>query len=157
MSNANLLIRTTLMPLSQAVAWYMILRQRPLLAQVWKIAAFYCVWALYNKYLGGIPQELGHVSMGLLALAAYFNHRKASIAATALVLINYLAALGIIASLTAHDMSTKMKKRDDWLGITWAHTFQLYVLSNLALWTLVLVELVQQPSDSNTYSVVNGS
>ena len=147
------MIRTALMPLSQAVAWYMILQMRPLLPQVFRIALFYCVWALYNKYFGGIPQELGHISMGLLALAAYANHRRASIAATALVLINYVLALGIIATYTAHDLSKTMKKREDVLGLTWAHTFQLYVLSNLALWSLVLVELVQQPSDS--YTVIN--
>ena len=149
------MIRTALMPLSQAIAWYMVLQLRPLLPQVFRIALFYCVWALYNKYFGGIPQELGHISMGLLALAAYTNHRRGSIAATALVLINYLLALGIIVTYSAHDLSTKMKKRDDWLGHSWAYTFQLYVLSNLALWTLVLVELVQQPSD--TYMVINGN
>jgi hypothetical protein len=157
MSDANLKIRTALMPLSQAVAWYMILHQRPLLAQVWKIAAFYCIWALYNRYFGGIPQELGHISMGVLAVAAYSNHRRASIAGTALVLINYLLALGIIVTYTAHDLAINSKKRDDWLGMTWAHTFQLYVLSNLALWTMVMVELVQQSSATESYSLINGS
>ncbi|GKY99792.1 hypothetical protein MPSEU_000933000 [Mayamaea pseudoterrestris] len=155
MSDSSLIFRTALMPASQAVAWYLVLRQRPLLAQVWKIALFYCIWALHNKYADGVTQELGQYSMGLLALAAYFNHRRASIAATVLVLINYLLALGIILSLTAHDMAMKSKNRDDWLGMTWAHTFQLYVLSNLALWTLVLVELMQQPTPLE-YSVING-
>jgi hypothetical protein len=155
-SNASLWIRTILMPASQAVAWHMILRQRPLLAQVWKISLFYCLWALWNRYGTG-AQELGHFSMGLLTLAAYYNHRRAAIAATTLVLLNFLVALGIVVTWTTHDIAAKMKKRDDGLAMTWAHMFQLYVLSNLALWTMVLVELVQQTPAADSYSAVLSS
>ena len=95
---------------------------------------------------------MGHYSMGLLAFAAYKNNRRASIAATILVLLNYLLALGIIVTMTADDLASKAKKRDDLFGMAWAHTFQVYVLSNLALWTFVLVELVHSPSEA--YSVI---
>lgn len=140
-SKTSIIVGTSLMPLSQAVAWYMVLREVPLLAQVWKIALFHCLWALYNRFSGALPNEMGHLTMGFMAWTAYFHHPRAALAGAALVLLNFALAMGAIISMTTKDMALKVKQRDDSLGMLWARTFQVYVASNLALWARVLSEL----------------
>lgn len=63
-----------LMPISQAISWYMILRH-PLFQSVSFIAAFYCVWALYNNCIARSP-DLGVISMGILAVTSHLRHRR---------------------------------------------------------------------------------
>ena len=137
------------MPISQAISWYLVLRPQgshALMDQVWKVASFYGVWALYNRFIQGVRMEMAYITMGLLAWAAHSHSQRGSIAGTVLVLLNYLMAFGIIVSYSAHDMAEKGKKRTDKLALTWAHTFKAYVCSNLAMWGLVLVRLIQQPN-----------
>lgn len=135
------LITTTLMPVSQAVAWFLVFEQE-LYSSIFKVSLFYCLWALYNKYLGGLPQELGHISMGFLALSAYYRNRTSSMIACGLVFFNFAApAILIVVAWSPEKLAEKVKKDTSSAGIMWAYIFKLYFVSNMALWGNVLYKL----------------
>jgi hypothetical protein len=134
-------IALALMPISQCAAWYLVctIPMPGLYTSVAEIAAFYCVWALYNRFVGGSEQELGHYSMGAAAITAYFHHRIASLIGAALVLANFLFVASIVvwkwdvntlAEEVKHDTSSK--------GIFWAYTFKCYFISQILLWSYIL-------------------
>jgi hypothetical protein len=132
------IIKTSLMPISQAVSWYMVSNQ-PLYPAVSKISTFYCLWALYNKYLAGQKEELGHISMGLLAVATFMKKKNVSIAANVLVLANFLLpAYYVVLSWSAKKVALKVKKSDTDQAILWAYIFKAYFISNIFLWSTVL-------------------
>lgn len=136
-----------LMPLSQAASWMLILKQRPsLFAAVWKVALFYCIWALYNKYFAGNDSELGQYSMGMLAIAAFLQHREFSMCGNVVVLLNYCVAFYIAFSRSIHELAIDAKGSDNLSAITWAYIFRVYVLSNLAMWSMVLLKFIKLPS-----------
>jgi hypothetical protein len=141
MSKVNV-VGMALMPASQAVAWYLIL-QKSLYPSVFKVSAFYCAWALYNKYLGGQTKELGHISMGLLALAAYAERKYPTIAATALVLANFGIPAYYLLAWSPSELAEKVKGDTSHLAIVWARIFKAYFVSNLGLWSTVLYKLIK--------------
>jgi hypothetical protein len=144
-------IATSLMPLSQTVSWTLVLRQaggpasspHHFYPTIGGVAFFYCAWALYNRYLGGVPQELGQFSMGIMVLACYTERRLYCLAACTLIMLNYLAPLGLVVPLSAEQMARQFKKDTRSIAIVWAYIFKLYLLSNLALWSTVFYQIYQ--------------
>lgn len=141
------------MPLSQAVAWYLVLsKNQPLYRSVTAVTLFYCVWALYNRYLGGNPKELGQFSMGLAALATYCHHRPSSIAAVGLVLFNFAGvAYFILIAWDARQLAKNVKNDVSSLAILWAYIFKAYFVSNMALWSLVIYKLCVRDDGEPVY------
>lgn len=144
------IIPMLLMPISNGVAWYLIHFNSPrgdqayaLLQNVWKIAAFYMVWALYNKYLGGRPQELGHISTGMLAITAYLQKKHLAMGACGLVILNFAVVIPVILSKGPGGMAKLIYKEKTALSMTWAYIFSAYILSNVILWSYVLYRLYQ--------------
>ena len=135
------LMKTSLMPISQAVSWYLVSYQ-PLYPSVFKISTFYCLWALYNKYLAGQKQELGHISMGMLAVATFLEKRNFSIAANVLVLANFLLPSYYVLSWSAKKLATTVKKSDTDQAILWAYVFKAYFVSSIFLWGTVLYKFI---------------
>ena len=136
-----------LMPISNGASWYFLYtsprgdQAGALLDVVWKVATFYMLWALYNKYLGGRPQELGHISMGLMALAAYFQKKYLSMAACALVIVNFGVVIPLIFSKGPAGLAKMIQKEKTALSMTWAIIFSVYILSNFTLWSFVMYRL----------------
>jgi hypothetical protein len=132
------IIATSLMPISQAVSWYMVLNQ-PLYRSVFAIALFYCLWALYNRFLAGVTQELGQYSMGLAALATWYKSRPLSMAAACLVLLNFgVPAYYILWKWDATEVAKMIKNDTSELAIVWARVFKAYFVSSIALWITIL-------------------
>lgn len=136
-----------LMPISNAASWYLVVSAprgdegTALLQQVWKIATFYMLWALYNRYLGGRTQELGHVSMGLMALAAVLQKKYPSMVACGLVILNFGVVVPLIISKGPTGLAKLLYKDTSPLTMVWAYTFITYILSNVCLWSYVLYRL----------------
>lgn len=148
-----------LMPISNVTSWFLVVSAprgdsaTVLLQRVWKIATFYMLWALYNKYLGGRPQELGHVSMGLMALAAVFQKKYLSMVACAIVILNFAVVIPIIVSNGPKGLAKLLYKDTSPLTMMWAYTFVAYILSNVCLWCYVMYRLYSDlvgTSNSNT-------
>jgi FtsH-binding integral membrane protein len=144
------IIPMLLMPISNAASWWFITKSHRgdqasgLLQVVWKVAFFYMLWALYNKYLGGRPQELGHISMGLMAAAAYFQKKYFSMAACGLVVLNFGVVIPLIFSKGPAGLAKMIQKEKTALSMTWAVIFCAYIFSNFALWSFVLYRLYQE-------------
>jgi hypothetical protein len=150
-------VTTALMPISQTVAWYLV-STTPATASLFQpvgaLSTFYCLWALYNKYLGGTPQELGHISMGLLALASFSEKRVAAIAATLLVLLNFAVPAYTVLSWSAEEAAKIVKKTTSKAGIIWAYIWKAYFVSSICFWSVVLYKFIKMPSN---YTPVAGS
>jgi hypothetical protein len=150
-----------LMPVSNAVSWYLVVMAAatptgssnggagpattsligPLFQSVWKVATFYMIWALYNKYLGGRPQEMGHISMGLMALTAFFERRYLSMGACGLVILNFAVIIPFVISKGPTGLAKAVYNDTSTITMSWAYTFILYTLSNLGLWSYVMYRL----------------
>jgi hypothetical protein len=140
-----------LMPISNGIAWYWILFQTPrgdqayaLLQNVWKIALFYMIWALYNRYLAGRTHELGHISTGLLALTAFLQKKYLAMGACGLVTLNFAIVIPIIISNGPGGLAMLFHKEKTALSMTWAYIFIAYILSNVVLWSYVLYRLYEE-------------
>ena len=152
-----------LMPLSQCVAWYFVMDIRgisrnaaayttleqahsPLLYNLYqvvcRIASFYCLWALYNRYIGGAVQELGQFSMGATALATYCQNWTASMITSLLVLLNFLLpSYFILWKWDAATLAETVKQDSSALGMVWAYIFKVYFVSQILLWCTILSKL----------------
>ena len=174
------------MVVSNLVSWHVVLAalasktsSSALRASVWKIGLFYTLWALYNRYLGGRPQELGHVSFGLLTLSCLIaqyccsagqsgsgaDHSDTNPPAAAvrsflkilllvsslLVTLNFLVVLPMIASAGGpRGFAGKVWKGDtSTLATVWGFVFAAYVLSNAGLWSLVCYRFYKLPMCQN--------
>jgi hypothetical protein len=138
----------SLMPLSQATSWYLLAKAMSnkdgnddkvaLYGTLWKLAAFYCSWALLNRFRGN-KKEMGHISMGLTALATYFELPKIfTIPAIGLVLANFVApAKTVMIDLDIAELARKTKNTT-----TWAYVFKGYFVSSMALWSTVLYQVI---------------
>ena len=139
-----------LMSLSQVVSWYLVLNQgsdQQLFDSLSKIAAFYCGWALAHKYLGGNAGELGHVSMGLLAMSASLKSRIGSLVGVGIVLASYCVAF-LIGSTKVLAVAAKTE-RMELIVIVWVCLFLTYVVSNLCLWSIVLYKFTNSINDKS--------
>jgi hypothetical protein len=135
-----------LMPLSQAASWYLILKQA-LYPSIFKISIFYCLWALYNRFVMGATLEMGHYSMGGMAIASLVQKRTVSIIACLLVLFNFLAfSYWILWSLGVKELALLFKGTGSTIGIVWAWTFKAYFVSQIALWSHILWKLWKDPN-----------
>lgn len=149
---SRILIGMLLMAASNGVAWKIVSKAprmslSKLRSYVWKIALFYTLWALYNRYLGGRPRELGHVSFGILVLTclgtARFCNTNTKEAFTRIPLVlscllvdfNFGVVLPMIiksgpfgiAKLVWEDANT-------FLVNVWGCVFSAYIMSNVVLW-----------------------
>jgi hypothetical protein len=153
-------IGMALMPISQGIAWYLVLRTTGssrtntispalptltiLYTHVSYIAAFYCAWALYNRYWGGNVRELGQYSMGLVTVATYCQNYPFTMVATILVVCNFvLPSYFILWKWNATEVARNIKQDTSALGILWARIFQWYFVSNIALWCTIVYKFYQ--------------
>ena len=141
------IVGIALMAVSNAVSWYLIVEESSYLSglssAVWKIALFYTLWALFNRYLAGRTKELGHFSFGPLFLLSLDMAKDGLLSGTkiplliacGLVVLNFAVVLPLIASVgTPGDFAKKMFKSDEPLVVLWGYAFCAYILSNVALW-----------------------
>lgn len=144
-----------LMVASNVVAWRSVSTSSSypslsiLRSAVWKIALFYTLWALYNKYLGGRSKELGHISFGLLMLSCLGtahlvgNNRSASftkiplLASCGLVVLNFAVVIPLIVLAGGPKGIAKKIWDGDTskLAVLWGYTFTAYIVSNVVLWS----------------------
>jgi hypothetical protein len=153
------IVTTTLMPVSQALAWFFVLSPRfSLYKSVTEIASFYCAWAIYKRFFLGDSGEVGYITMGLLAMMAYLEHKKLSIAATALVLANFLAFAYTVFTLSAHDLAEAAQGSTSKSAIVWAYIFKAYFLSSICFWSTVLFKFIKYPAAlPSSYTPLNSS
>ncbi len=134
------------MVVSNAVAWHEILsRSSSSLSELrmvtWKIALFYALWALYNRYLAGTKQELGHYSFGLLTAASLENPVDSMtkiplLLSCGLVLVNFAGVFPIISSMGGiKSFAKKVHRNDSIMAIVWGYVFTTYIVSNTILWS----------------------
>jgi len=157
------IVGLVLMIVSNAVSWHMVLVSSKsgesssslsssalLRSAVWKIALFYCLWALVNRYLAGRTQELGHISMGLLTIACLAtDHWKLStkipiVASTCLVVLNFAVVIPMIVAAGGPVGFAKKVLAGDAsvLAMVWGYTFTVYMLSSVVLFSYVLYQFV---------------
>ena len=145
------IIKLTLMPLSQAVSWYAIFypsmqRASAFYTVVSQISTFYCIWAVWNR-LTDSPKELGYISMGCLAVASYLQRRHLALAATTLVLANFLfPAYYVLLQWSPSKLAQVVKKSDSDLAIFWAYVFKVYFVSCILFWSVVWHKFWKLPS-----------
>lgn len=148
MSKANPFLMA-LMPLSQITSWYLMTRPKDsatstsdkasLYSPIWRLAVFYAGWAIVNR-INGNKKELGHVSMGIMALTTYFDMPKAVTAsAAALVVANFLVPVKTI--FVDWDIATLARKMNK--TTMWAYVFRGYFVSSISLWSIVLYKIVK--------------
>jgi hypothetical protein len=152
-------VTTALMPISQALAWFFVMS--PLFSfykSVTEIAAFYCAWAIYKRFILGDSGEFGYITMGLLALMSHLQHKKLSIAATALVLANFLVYAYGVFTMSAHDLAEAAQGSTSQSAIIWAYIFKAYFLSSICFWSTVLFKFIKYPPGlPPTYTSVGSS
>ena len=128
---------TALMPISQAVCWYLVLHDEKFMIfdSIFYMASFYCLWAIYNR-LFVTPRELGFISTGVLAAGGYLQDRTISMVGLILVEANFAIPASQILGWRASQLAHVVKKDDK--AVLWAHIFKLYFISNMLLWSVVL-------------------
>jgi hypothetical protein len=151
------------MPLSQVLAWFFILSS-PSRFSLWKtvseVASFYCAWAVYKRFWLGDVMEFGYITMGCLALASYYEQRRASMAGTLLVLANFLVFAHAVFTASAEDLAKNAKGSTAHDAIVWAYIFKVYFASSIVMWSTVLYKFVKVPqsyppidsADANRFS-----
>eukprot|EP00536_Pseudo-nitzschia_multiseries_P006148 jgi/Psemu1/303896/fgenesh1_kg.127_\ len=169
---ARMTIGLVLMVVSNLASWHAVVAtiakhnssSRALRSVVWKVAFFYTLWALYNRYLGGRDGERGHISMGLLTLSCLATSRFQwatkipVVASSGLVVLNFAVVIPMIYRAggpggfaeavwggdttedTTATATTSVREM-----IVWGYTFAAYVLSNIGLWSWVLYQFVVLP------------
>lgn len=150
-------ITTRLMPLSQSLAWYALFKgsakEDPLTVYfqvVGMAASFYCLWALYKKFVEGDTRELGHISMGLTALGCMLERQNFVLGSIALVVVNFAVptfAYGVLW-MPARQLARAVKKTDAKEGIVWAYIFKLYLVSSMCFWSYAGYLIYQAPASA---------
>lgn len=152
MSIATIVIGLLLMGASNGVAWHMVKSSSsslPVLrSAVWKIALFYTLWALYNRYLGGRDGELGHFSFGCLTLVCIGTAhlpdeanrpaltRIPLVAACGIVTLNFCTVIPLLFKVGGPFELAKLIWNDDsTLVHGWSYGFTAYIVSNQILWS----------------------
>jgi hypothetical protein len=142
--NSYGLMKAAIMPISQSVAWYTIVQPGfPFYNSVCGISAFYCAWAAYKRYLEGNTLELGHYSMGFLALAAFFESRMLTALGTVVVIANTAFVIRIVFPWSAQKTAKTLKGEETDLAIAWSYVFKVYLVSLIALYGTILYKLIQ--------------
>lgn len=159
------IIGMVLMAVSNAVSWHLVLEQSSsslseLRSVVWKIALFYTLWALYNRYLAGRNKELGHYSFSLFTAACLespadpFSDRKIPLILTCgMVIINFAGVLPLMASMGGiRTFAKKMHRSDSKIVIVWGYIFAAYIASNTALWSYCCYLFFKYPLEASSTS-----
>ena len=156
-----------LMPISQSAAWYLVTLYpyhtlnsstgtggsgAPSFYNIVStIACFYCVWALYNRYLGGNVRELGQYTMGILTICTYYHKYIPSIIATCLVLSNFLLpSYFIVIKWNCTELARNVRNDTSSIAIVWAVIFKLYFISNILLWSFILFKFYKLRTELET-------
>ena len=163
------IIGMVLMAVSNAVSWYLVLEQSSsslseLRLVVWKIALFYTLWALYNRYLAGRKKELGHYSFSLFSAACLespadpFRSTKIPlILACGLVIINFAGVLPLMATMGGiQTFAKKIQRNDSKLVVVWGYIFAAYIASNTALWSYCCYLFFKFPLEASAESGTEG-
>lgn len=159
------LFTMALMPISQSVAWYLVVTGSATVSTaslhtfysvIRFIAGFYCAWALYNRYLGGNVRELGQYSMGILTICTHYHQYVPSVVATGLVLSNFLLpSYFILVKWNATELARNVKNDTSRVAVAWAVVFKVYFISNLCLWSYVFYKFyTYRESSSSEYTVL---
>jgi hypothetical protein len=149
------LFKTLLMPISQAIFWYLLLfaspttstTQQDVYTTIFRSAFFYGAWALANKY-GGNKRERAYYTMGLAVVASYLEQRYLTIAACTLVFLNYAVPAFLLFPMTTKALAKVTGKGDgesepSTAVKVWAVIFKLYFLSSMAFWISATYKLAQ--------------
>jgi hypothetical protein len=158
-----------LMPISQCMAWYLVTfypaqtlystigntgstsAATSFYTIVSAIACFYCVWALYNRYLGGNVRELGQYTMGILTICTYNHKYIPSMVATCLVVSNFLLpSYFILIKWNCTELARNVKNDTSSIAIVWAVIFKLYFMSNILLWSFILYKFYKLRTELET-------
>lgn len=151
-----------LMGVSNAFSWYMVLEESSsslseLRSVVGKIALFYTLWALYNRYPGRRKTELGHYSFSLFTAACIenpldsFNTKIPLFLTCGLVVINFAGVLPLMASMGGvQKFAKKIHRNDSKIILVWGYVFAVYVASNTALWSYCFYLFLKYPLEGNT-------
>jgi hypothetical protein len=184
----KIIIGLVLMAASNAVAWHMVSKSTTsssasstspaslsdLRSAVWKIALFYTLWALYNKYLGGRPQDLGHGSFGLLLLSCLVTARFGSnsngsslitriplMLSCGLVVLNYAVVVPMILKAGGPNAFAgrvwKVRGGDDPRIALWGYGFSAYIASSVVLWCYCCYLFYTLPLEANGSAYGYGS
>ncbi len=154
------------MGVSNAVSWHLVLKESSssliqLRTVVWKIALFYTLWALYNRYLARKKAERGHYSFSLFTAACIenpldsFQTKIPLLLTCGLVLINFAVVLPLMASMGgvekfAKKVHRKAHKKDSMLVVVWGYTSAVYIASNTALWSYCFYLILNYPLEAST-------
>lgn len=140
-------IKTALMPLSLGTLWYKTMSsttETAFLNTLTQGSAFYCVWALYNRYLDGNKNELGHVSTGLMLLATYSRRRWAMLVANALLVANFAVPAFLVLKIPTSKLVRILKRvsvDEDPGAAWWAVIFKSYLALSAVFWSLTLYRI----------------
>lgn len=158
-------IRTALMPVSQLIAWYWVIKNQNdiigLYLHVMLISIFYCLWALYSTIIEK-QFDLGLYSMGICALVCYYHYYykitnssyNIILYSVGFVLFNYLLPSYMILIAWDAKKLAKIAKNDITpTGITWAYVTKVYFISNIILWSYIFYRFYKLTSTSR-YSMI---
>lgn len=98
--------------------------------------------------------EFGYISMGALAFASYKEHQKWSIAATCLVLFNFLYFTGFVLGSSVAELAMGAKGSIEHDAIVWAYIFKAYFVSSILQWSTVLYKFLKIEHD---YTAIGAS
>ena len=150
------IVTTSLMPISQTAAWLALIKSKSasnptnaLYKTLAVISLFYCVWALYNVFVQGNEKELGQYSMGVTAVATFFQYKYASLAGLGLVILNFALGICLVIGMSASELAEVVKQTDSTEGIIWAWIFKAYLLSSIVFWSVAFSKVWKlQPSEA---------
>mmetsp|Transcript_8554 Transcript_8554/g.17852 ORF Transcript_8554/g.17852 Transcript_8554/m.17852 type:complete len:195 (+) Transcript_8554:213-797(+) len=169
------IVGLVLLFVSNIASWHMVLASlgaatssKALRASVWKIATFYTLWALYNRYPGGRSGELGQYSFGLLAVTCLLTKyvlgssrtegggqtpNKAIATKIPLVLACLVVAWNfsivvplIVSSGGPAGFAAKVWEGDtSALAVFWGYCFLAHMASNICLWSFACYRFFELP------------
>ena len=84
--------------------------------------------------------------MALLAVASHLQRRNLSLAATTLVLANFLVPAYYVLQWSPSKLARVAKKSDSDLAILWAYIFKVYFISCILFWSVVWHKFWNLPS-----------
>ena len=139
------------MPLSHAASWYLLLEAQKsgslerFHQTVAAVAAFYCIWALYKRYIDLSVKELGQYSMGMLSVSSMvFGNRIPYLVmvATIVVILNFAMVIPFFINRGVTGIVKLVHNKEvNTLTMTWGYVFLAYLLGNLVMWSWVLWSL----------------
>lgn len=138
-----------LMPISHLASWYLLTESLSSAEEfhraVAMVSAFYCLWALYKKYMEKNKKELGHMSMGILCASSILLSKRFPhlvMTATIMVILNFAVIIPFFINRGVEGLVKLVHKNVDSLSMVWGYVFLTYILSNTIMWCWVLKTLI---------------